>query len=177
MKNYLFLFIFLLLAVSKAFSQVDTVRLKKTKEEREKVIVTDRPPQAVYFGLGGSGLIFSGNYDRRFGKRLNGPGFTTGLGLFFGGGLTVFTIPASLNYLFGRRNDFFELAAGGAYTTGSVDWGDWGRETSSVFIWHINAGYRHQPAAGGFFFRAGFSPLFAQGDAVMSYYLGGGIAF
>jgi hypothetical protein len=178
MKVYLLLLAVMLLAWSNTFSQVDTVKLKKSETEKKTLIVTDRPPQAVYFGLGGSGLIFSGNYDRRFGKRLNGPGFATGLGLFFGGGLTVFTVPVSLNYLAGRKNHFFELAGGTTFVTGTIDWGDgWGSESGSGFIWHINAGYRYQPAAGGFFFRAGFCPLFAQGEGVMSYYLGGGVAF
>lgn len=177
MKKFLCLLLPILFACSYVYSQADTIKLKKTKEEKSQVIVTDRPPQAWYFGLGGSGLIFSANYDRRFSKKLNGAGFTTGLGLFFGGGLTVVTIPASLNYLFGRRNSFFELAGGGTFVTGTVDWDDFEDDTGSGFIWHINAGYRYQPAAGGFFFRAGFSPLFGQGGSVMYYYLGGGVAF
>jgi hypothetical protein len=178
MKNFLFLLIVPLFLCTSTFCQKDTIRLKKTETEKRKVIVTDRAPQAWYFGVGGSGLIFSANYDRRFGKKLGGPGFTAGLGFFFGGGLTLVTIPASLNYLVGKMNHFFEIAAGGTYVTGSVDWGDLGSSSGSGFIWHINGGYRYQPAAGGFFFRAGFSPLFASGGgSVMSYYLGGGVAF
>ncbi|HSU28717.1 MAG TPA: hypothetical protein VLJ68_10070, partial [Chitinophagaceae bacterium] len=91
--------IFSLLLVMVACCQIsysqkeDTIKLRKTEEERKRIIVTDRPPQAWYFNVGGSGLVFSANYDRRFGKRLDGPGFTGGVGLFFGGGLTVVTLP------------------------------------------------------------------------------------
>lgn len=177
MKLYLSLLLPVLLACSYTFGQVDTIKLKRSEAEKNTVIVTDRPPQAWYFGVGGSAPLFSGNYDRRFGKRLNGPGFTVGLGIFFGGDVTLFSVPASLNYLVGKKNSFFEIAGGGTYVTGSIDWGDLGSGSSSTFIWHINAGYRYQPAAGGFFFRGGFSPLFAEGGSFMSYYIGGGVAF
>ncbi len=177
MRNSLILLLAMLFLSVASFSQNDTIRLIKTEAEKRKVIVTDRAPQTVYFGLGGSGLLFSGNYDRRFGKHLDGPGFTAGLGFFFGGGVSILTVPVSLNYLIGKQNHFFEIAAGGTFVTGSIDFGDLGSGNGSGFVWHINAGYRYQPAAGGFFFRAGFSPLFGGGESFMYYYLGGGVAF
>ena len=63
------------------FAQKDTVRLREISRNA-KVVVTDRPPQAVYFLIGGSGPLLSVNYDRRFQKRVNGAGFAVGLGFF-----------------------------------------------------------------------------------------------
>ncbi len=102
------------------FAQKDTIRLKRTASEN-KAIVTDRAPQAVYFQLGGSAPILSVNYDRRFGKRVDGPGFTAGVGFFGGTGLALFSLPVSLNYLFGRKSDFIEVAGGATFVTGSSD--------------------------------------------------------
>ncbi len=163
------------LSVCLSFSQTDTVRLKKRPDER-KVIVTDRPPQAAYFQLGGSGPILSVNYDRRFAKRLNGAGFTAGLGFWGASGVTAVSIPVSLNYLVGRKSDFFEVAAGATYLSASVVDIFENKNSSSVF-YHVNLGYRHQPATGGFFFRGGVSPLFFNGGYVTSYYIGFGYGF
>jgi hypothetical protein len=166
----------LIFIVFTGFTQKDTIRLKRTATEN-KVIVTDRPPQAVYFQLGGSAPIISVNYDRRFGKRVNGAGFAVGAGFWGGTGLAVFSVPVSLNYLFGRRSDFIEVAGGATFITGSVDdIFDENNSGSGVF-YHVNAGYRHQPATGGFFFRGGISPLFFGGDYITSYYIGFGYNF
>ena len=160
-----------------AFSQKDTIRLRRTAFEN-KPIVTDRPPQAVYFQLGGPALLLSANYDRRFGKRVNGAGFAAGIGYFGGGGDALFTFPVSLNYLIGRKSDFIELAGGATFASASSnDFFSDSRTTSSSMIYHLSAGYRHQPSTGGFFFRGGISPLFAEGDYVTWFYLGFGYNF
>lgn len=160
-----------------AFAQKDTIRLKRTATEN-RAIVTDRAPQAVYFQLGGSGPITSVNYDRRFGKRVNGAGFTVGAGFWGGTGISVFSIPFSLNYLIGRKSDFIEFAGGATFVTGSIDdFIDDGSSSGSGMIYHVNAGYRHQPATGGFFFRGGISPLFVADGYGTSYYIGFGYNF
>jgi len=175
MKKRFFIFSALLLFVAFCHAQVDTIKLREMSKGPK--IVTDRPPQAVYFQIGGSGPLLSANYDRRFSKRLNGAGFTVGLGYWNDYGESIFSIPFSLNYLFGRKSDFVELAAGSTFVSfKSSDWfGD--PDNESGFIHHVNLGYRHQPAAGGFFFRGGFSPLFAEGDYETSFYLGFGYNF
>jgi hypothetical protein len=176
MRSSLFAIILTFFAIS-AFAQRDTIRLKKISQENN-AIVTDRPPQAVYFQLGGSGPILSVNYDRRFAKKLNGAGFTVGAGFWGGTGTTVFSIPASLNYLIGRKSDFIELAAGATFVTATTtDLFDEGSDTGNGMIYHINAGYRHQPATGGFFFRGGLSPLFFPAEYITSYYIGFGYNF
>lgn len=176
MQKALLLFI-LLIIVNTVFSQ-DTVRLKEIS--KRNFIVTDRPPQAVYFQLGGSAPIMSVNYDRRFGKRVNGLGFSAGIGYWgfndFGSTVSVFSVPVSINYLFGRRSDFLEVAAGTTYISARSEVFDYSDEGSG-FIHHINIGYRHQPATGGFFFRGGYSPMFAEQTFQSWFYLGFGYNF
>ena len=163
----------LLLLTACTFAQVDTIKLKYNTPAGKRKIVTDRPPQAVYFGIGGSGPVFSVNYDRRFSKKLNGFGFTAGLGFVGSSDGSVFSVPASLNYLFGQQSHFLELAAGATFLTGSTfDEFDGSTDSESLLMGHINVGYRYQPAKGGFFARTGISPLFAEGDYVTSFYLG-----
>lgn len=156
-------------------AQADTIRLRELSKQAR--IVTDRPPQAVYFQLGGSAPIMSANYDRRFGKRLNGAGFAAGIGYWRDFGVNIFSVPVSINYLIGRKSHYLELAAGTTFVSAEVDWFDSEDETASGFIHHINMGYRYQPASGGFFFRGGISPLFAGSDYATSFYLGFGYNF
>ena len=162
------------------FAQVDTIHLKSKEKDgqNETLLVTDRPPQAVYFGLFGAGPIFSVIYDRRFAKKLNGFGFATGFGFWGLSGTAVFSIPVSINYLFGKKNNFIELAAGVTFATSTYSNLDGGGNSSDNSIFeHINLGYRYQPAKGGFFARAGISPLFFGSDYVTSFYLGIGTSF
>ena len=158
------------------FAQKDTIKLREIQKS-QRPIVTDRPPQAVYFLIGGSGPLLSANYDRRFGKRVNGGGFAVGVGYYSDFGINIFSIPISLNYLLGRNSHFIEIAAGTTFATASSDLFSDERESGSLFFYHINLGYRYQPTRGGFFIRAGVSPLFGQGQYLTSYYLGFGHNF
>jgi hypothetical protein len=176
MRKVFALVLFTLMAHTYSAAQADTIRLSEMSKGPK--IVTDRPPQALYFQLGGSGPILSANYDRRFSKTLNGAGFAVGLGYWRDFGISMVSIPVSLNYLIGRKTHFVELAGGTTFLTAStLDWYDEDGTTESAFIHHVNLGYRHQPAAGGFFFRGGFSPLFGAGESFMSFYLGFGYNF
>ncbi len=171
-------FVIILICISGiVFAQKDTVRLREISKN-SKLIVTDRPPQAIYFQIGGSAPILSVNYDRRFQKRVNGAGFAVGLGFFGESGVSVFSIPVSVNYLIGRNSHFLEIAGGATFVSATVtDFFDEGSSTGSGFIFHLNAGYRYQPTRGGFFFRGGISPLFSQGEYATSLYLGFGHNF
>lgn len=178
MKKILLTGFLLSIAGMCSFAQVDTIRLKNDGSNVSKKTVTDRPLQAVYFGFGGSGPIFSVNYDRRFSKRLNGFGFTAGLGFFGGSGYAIFSIPTSLNYLFGRKDHFLELAAGATFATGHFNlFNTTGSPNENFVFGHINLGYRYQQAEGGFFARVGISPLFFNGVYATSFYLGLGSSF
>lgn len=165
------------LSIGILVAQKDTVRLREISRNA-KVVVTDRPPQAVYFLIGGSGPLLSVNYDRRFQKRVNGAGFAVGLGFFGESGISIFSVPVSVNYLFGQDSHFLEIAAGATFISAkSADIFGGGSSSGSGLFYHINAGYRYQPTRGGFFFRGGISPLFFGGVYVTSYYLGFGHNF
>lgn len=139
--------------------------------------VTNRSPQAAYLQGGGAGFFISANYDRRFAKRPNGAGFGIGIGYFSGGGASATTFPFSLNYLIGKQSHFVEVAGGATYTSGRLDFGDID-VSGNFFFYHLNAGYRYQHPPGGFFLRAGVSPLFFTDSRDMtSYYLGLGYSF
>ena len=159
------------------YAQKDTVRLREISKAT-KTIVTDRPPQAVYFLLGGSGPLLSVQYDRRFQKRVNGAGFAAGIGFYGESGASILSIAVSLNYLIGRNSHFLELAGGTTFVTANVNDFFYDENTNeSGFIFHLNAGYRYQPTKGGFFFRGGISPLFYKGEYATSFYLGFGHNF
>jgi hypothetical protein len=177
MKPLLFVFFTFISAI--AFSQTDTVRLREIQQSKHKII-TDRPPQAVYFLIGGSGPILSVNYDRRFSKRVNGLGFAAGIGYYSLLGINIFSVPVSLNCLIGRSTHFIEVAGGTTFVSATSDlFNDNGDpETASGFIYHLNAGSRYQPTTGGLFIRAGVSPLFdGDGQHFTSYYVGVGYNF
>jgi hypothetical protein len=169
-----FLTTILCLVISFSYAQKDTVRLREIS--RTKEIITDRAPQAIYFMIGGSGPLFSVNYDRRFQKKVNGFGFVAGVGFYGESGISIFSIPVSINYLIGRSNHFLELAAGTTFISAKTDiFAE--SNSGSGFIHHVNAGYRYQPTRGGFFFRGGISPLFAQGEYATSFYIAFGHNF
>ncbi len=173
-RNYL-LIILLCLSADFVFAQEDTVKLKDLSRHKTR-LVTDRPPQAVYFLLGGSGPLLSANYDRRFGKRVNGLGFSGGVGYYGAIGINIVSFPVSINYLFGHQTHFFEAGTGATFLTANVG-GIFDNAHHSVVFYHLSLGYRHQPTRGGFFFRGGITPLFFNGGTFTSYYLGFGYNF
>ncbi len=164
------------LFVSFLFAQKDTVQLREI-QKNTKVIITDRPPQALYIQVGGSAPLFSANYDRRFGKRVDGAGFAVGVGFYGESGVSIFSIPVSINYLIGRSNHFIELAGGATYITAKESIFGSSDNSSSLVFFHINAGYRYQPTKGGFFVRVGFSPIFTTDGYFTSFYIGLGHNF
>ena len=175
MKFGLF-FVFILCFLSRK-SSAQTDPLPSQVKATSSPVSTDRSPQAIYVQGGGAGFFISGLYDRRFGKRHNGPGFAAGIGFFSGGGASATTFPISFNYLLGGRDHFIELAGGATYASGRIDFADID-VSGNYFFYHLNAGYRYQRTTGGFFLRAGVSPLFFTNSRDMtSYYLGLGYSF
>lgn len=55
--------------------------------------------QNVFVEIGGQGLLFTANYDTRFGNRRNGLGGRIGIGYIAADGDNATTVPVSLNYL------------------------------------------------------------------------------
>lgn len=63
--------------------------------------------QNVFVEIGGQGLLFTANYDTRFGNRRNGLGGRIGIGYIAADGDNATTIPVSLNYLLGNSGKHF----------------------------------------------------------------------
>jgi len=120
----------------------------------------------VFFEIGGPGLA-SFNYDMRFNKTGQGPGFRAGIGGVQG----TLALPLGLNYIASKDNKrFFEFGAGYTFLSNEVGNDDF---FSSGFI-HSTIGYRLQPKDGGFTFRATLNPLFIDNGFFPFY---GGVGF
>jgi hypothetical protein len=154
----------------------DTVHLKIA----HKVIITDKIPQAVFAEIFGRSIYYSANYDRRFFKRLNGLGFTAGIGYTNEDDINLFSIPVTVNYLFGTNGRYFEVGAGATYFNNininsyfDIDGiselrnGSW---TTHAIIGTTTVGYRAQPITKGFMLRAGINLVFlTEGDRAVPY--------
>ncbi len=139
--------------------------------------------QSFFGELGGPGVLFSVNYDRRFTKSKFGIGGRAGLGFISGytdnyvngpnGGYytngtyrSVVTVPVQINYLFGKENSVnaLEIGAGATYLgrrTDFLDFTDNGK--SPRVLGTASFMYRRMPTDGGFSWRVGFTPLIANG--------------
>lgn len=121
--------------------------------------------KAIYGELGGSGLVFSANFDSRF-KGHKGLGFRAGFG-FFGaasGGEAdgIITIPVGINYLFGKGEGPHHFEMGLTYTylsTASSTFGD----QESTFFFHPHFGYRFTKPSNSFNGRIYIGPLIGDG--------------
>lgn len=130
---------------------------------------------AFYAELGGPGILFSANIDSRFKRSVLGWGFRAGIG-FVSGYLetynqgmsydpsSVLTVPAQINYIFGKTNTphTFEVGAGITLAGRKIEVLDFYQEPVNIFG-TASFMYRRQPANGGFTWRIGFTPLVAKG--------------
>ena len=137
------------------------------------------PGQTSFFAeLGGPGILFSANIDRRFkASRLGfgwraGIGFTTGdemktdnTGYTYWDPVSVLTVPAQLNYIFGQSGSphTFEVGAGITYVSKEIEIFNFYDDKSSQWFGSFSFMYRRQPVNGGFSWRIGFTPLVAKG--------------
>lgn len=129
-------------------------------------------PTAVYLELGGSGLLYSLNVDRRL---LPMVGVRAGIGvvpLFLGlsaeDRATLTTVPVMAYYLTGSGSSHMEVGAGATFTSAEFTWETFGEadESASTFIPTATIGYRHQPPGGGTVFRVSLTPVYIFGDVV-----------
>jgi hypothetical protein len=104
------------------------------------------PQQALYAELGGRGMIYSVNYDRRFFAGNGGFGGSAGVSYFNFFGASALMIPLGVYYLAGSGSSYLEVGAG---ITGAP---------LPLFGTAI-IGYRYQPAK-GMLFRIGLTPVY-----------------
>lgn len=131
--------------------------------------------QSFYSEVGGAGLTFSLNYDRRFSPRsVFGWGVRVGAGFFtaneeryepsilhfFYEPGTAFSLPVQLNYLFGREHSphSFEVGAGATYISKKMKTFYLFENRYSQIVNTFSFAYRLQPLHGGFSWRLAFTP-------------------
>ena len=112
----------------------------------------------IYLEGGGSGVIYSINYDGRFGKYENGLGFRLGIGGASVSGDGYVAIPAQVNYLVGSKGQYLELGGGITYLSVSDIFFD--GESSSTVVGSFVVGFRKQPfGKKGLTWRVAFTPF------------------
>lgn len=134
-------------------------------------VIEQKRAQNVFVELLGQGLVFSANYDTRFGNRRNGIGGRVGIGGFSVDESTVITVPVSVNYLLGKNNgkSFFEIGLGATYI--GLDASDEFLDAQgSAVLGTMSFMYRVQPVDSGFSFRGGLTPIFGQGGFIPYYF-------
>jgi hypothetical protein len=169
MKKALFAFSIALLTVHASFAQ-------STDGDKPAT-----PAQTNFYAeLGGPGVLFSANIDRRFKKSRLGWGGRVGLGFVTGDEpynpndpnnyyyrqRSVLTIPVQVNYIFGKENSphTFEVGAGLTVLGRRTDIFSYNYyDSGSAVLGSAAFMYRRQPLDGGFTWRIGFTPLMTDG--------------
>lgn len=131
----------------------------------------DKRAQNIFIELAGQGLLFTANYDTRFGIKRDGIGARAGVGIVAVDGSNMLTVPVSLNYLLGKGNKFFEIGLGATYLGLNGDDDSFFDENESNIIGTMAFMYRYQPEDRGFSFRGGLTPVF-NSDFFLPYFLG-----
>lgn len=126
---------------------------------------------SFYAELGGPGILFSANIDRRFTKSHLGIGGRIGLGFItddFGDMYnytrkSILTLPVQVNYIFGKPSSVhsFEIGAGVTFTGKKIDLFSYNDKKSQSVFGTTSFMYRRQPMDGGFSWRLGFTPIIA----------------
>jgi hypothetical protein len=119
----------------------------------------------VYLEVGGPGILYSVNYDGRFGKFENGFGFRAGIGGASVDGDGYFAIPVQVNYLAGAKGQYLEVGGGFTYVSSSfTDFFNDTRNNESVVAGTLCLGFRKQPfGKKGLTWRVAFTPFIKNG--------------
>jgi hypothetical protein len=115
--------------------------------------------KAVYGEFGGSGLLFSANFDSRF-KGYKGLGFRVGVGMLAAGDGAVISFPFGINGLAGKGPHHFEYGATATLLTATYGGFDEG-ESAWFFMPHF--GYRYTKPSNSFNGRIYIGPIIADG--------------
>jgi len=115
---------------------------------------------SIYTELGGTGFLYTLNYDYRINRDWSARLGAMRAGAF---GLTFTNIPVSASYLLGTNHNL-ELGLGAMYM--GVDLDSQGDSFSGIsddtVAGTATIGYRYQATDGGIIFRAGITPAFGQ---------------
>ncbi|HYH14145.1 MAG TPA: hypothetical protein VD794_02930 [Flavisolibacter sp.] len=166
MKKALYAFAIVLLAVSSTSAQQPTTETSPTIAQTQ-----------FFAELGGPGVLFSANIDRRFKKSHIGWGGRVGLGFVSGDysyndvngyyyeRRSVVTIPVQINYVFGKANSPHTFEAGAGFTVlgKKMDVFNIYTDDRSSVLGTAAFMYRRQPLNGGFAWRIGFTPVVYSG--------------
>lgn len=131
---------------------------------------------SFYAEVGGPGVLFSANFDKRFHRTHLGWGARAGLGFvtawedeydttyryyFNSHQRSVLTIPVQINYIFGKPSSphTFEAGAGLTLLSRKMDVFNYYDEEKSQLLGTFSFMYRRQPLNGGFSWRIGFTPV------------------
>ena len=164
---------------------------------QEKSTNTVAGQTMFYAELGGPGILFSANIDRRFTKSALGFGGRIGLGFIttdvlvgttgpFGSynyeTRSIVTIPLQINYIFGKSNSVhsMEVGAGVTFTGKKIDIFDNNFRRNSPGASAFGTAsfmYRKIPKDGGFTWRIGFTPIIGGGYIQPSGCFGIGFSF
>lgn len=120
------------------------------------------PKNSLYLEVGGSGLIYSINYDRVIQDRFS---VRAGAAVY---GDSGFFVPVLGNYLLGKGNSRLELGLGIAAFSITFGFFDSEEEVSRI-LGTASFAYRYQKPGGGIFGKAGFTPLF-NGSGVLPWF-------
>lgn len=130
----------------------------------ERESKTSANASQIYLEAGGSAVIYSINYDGRFGKYENGVGFRIGVGGASYDGDGYIAIPAQVNYLLGSKGQYLELGGGITFISTSdifFDDDDGSNNVAASFV----IGFRKQPfGKKGLTWRLAFTPFIGFGS-------------
>ena len=166
MRKFLFVSLTLCFIIQNSFAQQPGTNVSKVPG-----------PTSFSAELGGTGILFSANIDRRFKPSTLGWGFRAGIGFvtadeskivngsYEWNPASVITVPVQLNYIFGKYDSphSFEVGGGLTYAGKKLDILNFYDDRTSNFFGTFSFMYRRQPHNGGFSWRAGFTPLVAHG--------------
>ena len=129
----------------------------------EKKTGTSASASQIYFEAGGSGVVYTLNFDTRLTRSENGIGLRIGAGGAGDNGSSYFAIPANINYLLGENGKYLELGGGITYFHFNDDF-FFDDETESGVLGNAIIAFRSQPfGKKGLTWRIAFTPFIGGG--------------
>ena len=124
---------------------------------------------AVYFEALGQGLLYSVNFDHRFGENIAIRAGVSSFTVQLFSDISITTIPLMVEYLTGHGSSHLEIGLGIIPVHGTISSSFFGTFEGSPGAWILlgtaTLGYRYQPVKEGILFRIGLTPLFGGGQA------------